>query len=154
MESDAANSQGVINDYVVWAGHRTDRQPVWRLINTRQVRHRMTHTCCRFHDLRLFRDAHVTSYLRAAKSLGATNWRFWRGGISASVLRHRGGVDPRCSSCRRLLHHAGNCGGHHGNSSSNRSARAGASRRHSGRSAGGGARALLGLATKSSASDT
>ena len=73
--------QGVINDIFVWIGITTDEQRFSMIYNKLGTLIAMTHILLPFMILPLYSvmKAIPPSYVRAAKSLGATNWTaFWR----------------------------------------------------------------------------
>ena len=73
--------QGVINDILVWIGIVADEKRLAMINNARGTIIAMTHILLPFMILPLYSVMKTIppSYLRAAKSMGATNWTaFWR----------------------------------------------------------------------------
>ncbi len=100
MESDAATT-GVINDVLVWLGLVADDSRLVMINNQFGTIVAMTHILLPFMILPMYSvmQTIAPTYLRAAKSLGATNWTaFWRVYFPQSRAGHRRGVYPRLHS--------------------------------------------------------
>ena len=101
--------QGVINDVLVWIGLVDDANRLIMINNQFGTIVAMTHILLPFMILPMYSVMQTInpSYVRAAKSLGATNWTaFWRVYFPQSGAGHRGGLDPRLHPRHRVLHHA------------------------------------------------
>ena len=108
--------QGVINDVLVWLGIVGDDARFVMINNQFGTIVAMTHILLPFMILPMYSvmQGIPETYLRAAKSLGATDWTaFWRVYFPQSVPGIGAWLDPRVHPVHWLLHHARNCGRHH-----------------------------------------
>ena len=103
-------TEGVLNDILVWSGVIGEDGRIQMIYNMTGTVVAMVHILLPFMVLPLFSVMKTISptYMRAAKSLGATPARaFWTVYFPQTVPGDRRGFDPRLHSGHRLLHHAG-----------------------------------------------